>query len=626
MKYFKFLFAFAFFLQAFVSQSQSLKLGKDIDINNNDSFAGFEILDEQIDKHRLILSGENHNYTNENISIEMKLFRYLVKKKGFKHLIIEQGYSLGQMLNTYIATGDTFILRKIKNCSFRSFYSFTKNLRTLNLSLPDSQKFSVHCIDVERFFHPAVGYMSYLLPKNKTIPDELLIHIEGLKSLEAYLMGGNNYQRWNSDKDGGIDYNYYYYSDGSISDEKTINLIIHSFDSLNAIYKNYLGENYNAFEKVINSLRDKNYHQSLSSSAQEIIYREQFIYKKFENLANLYPNDKFYGQFGRCHTTDTSIFAECDWYDVHSFINRVNNSMAFSNPCKGFGIALAYTSYKWEENPKNNIKTYTSEFNPYVKIVQKAQSVIFPIYNDTSNWFLKNRFKYVLVSKVIIPEIVLEQTDSSSEETDETNIKKHLYRYQFMHYGIAYSQLQMDIAGLNSALGNAGFNSSFESFGIHLFQNSKDNAMSKGASFFIILPQKTKFENDTNFSLQGFNLGVQAGYDIVQKSKRIAIMPLVGINYLQLKLIPDVKNPQTSFPFSNTPALDIYKNTAFLISPQLDMRVNPFGSLWIGVKAGYNFDFTNTNWKTAGKLHETGANLNQSGMFFETTLSYGADW
>jgi hypothetical protein len=70
----RFLFAifFAQITLQFVN-AQSLALGKSINISNNDSFAGFEMLDTNIQNCRLILSGENHSYTNTNISVKTKL-------------------------------------------------------------------------------------------------------------------------------------------------------------------------------------------------------------------------------------------------------------------------------------------------------------------------------------------------------------------------------------------------------------------------------------------------------------------------------------------------------------------------------------------------------------------------
>lgn len=621
-KRFLFIIFFAQITLQFVN-AQSLALGKSINISNNDSFAGFEMLDTNIQNCRLILSGENHSYTNTNISVKTKLFRYLVKNKGVKHLLIEQGYSLGQMLNIYMTTGDTLIMNKLEKCTDISFFRFYKNLRSFYVTLPDSQKFTIQCIDVERFFHRAVNYMEYLLPKDKAVPEDLSLDIESLHSLEAYINRerADNY-RSTKEEPAGLDPNADFNYESYTQEEKTLNLLMRSFDSLNSIYRNYLGVNYDEYARVLKSLKEKAYYESLQNASQQVVFREQFIYKSFEKVANAHPNDKFYGQFGRCHVTDTSIFTECDWYDVSSFINRVNRSKQFTVPCKAFGIGLAYANSYYEYN--NNFQTrptYANQLKNYVKAVNENESMLFPVYNDTANDFLKNRFQYVLVSKAVIDEIPVE--GDTTVEVPLKKKKKHVDYYNVKLFSVSYAQTQLNFKQLNESFGKNIFNSPIEIIGLDFVNCVKEDELSVGVWISKVLPKTGVLSSDTSFQLKGFNFGLSLGYDLLQKAKKIAILPSFGLGFQNLKLSTQVKNNQFNFPNSSSHATDVYKSPAFIVTPQLDVRLHLFASFWLGAKAGYCFDIGNKQWTLNGQRRETGANLNQGGMFFQVMFGGG---
>lgn len=620
MKIFKLILSGLFIFLCTFLKSQSLNLGKEINISNNDSFSGFEMLDIEMANSRLVLSGENHNYRNTNLSVEMKLFRYLVRTKGVKHLVVEQGYSLGKLMNLYITEGDSVAQKKLKNCVYQSNFRFYKNLRAFYLSLPDSQKFTINCIDIERFFTPGVAYLNYLLPNSKPIPEPLLLDIQSLKSLEAYYTRYNlaNPEDRTYTRGASIPYKDDFVNEGYLNDEKTLKLFMRSFDSLNTYYQSYLGDKYTEFSKVIASLREKIYLETLGSSAQSIVLREQYIFKNFQRLANENPTHKFFGQFGRCHATDTSIFRECLWFDVSSFINRVNKSPDFTPPCKAFSIGLAYKNTYYEGDSKKGL-TYSSEMKPYLKMVDDNQTMLFPIQSDTSNQFLTNRFKFILVSKVDISEIPVEGDSTVSVPVKISTDKI----YDLIQFGFSSSQMQMNTDKLNSKLGKNGFGKTFESYGFNFINISKDEVVSGGFSFAFLVPHTTKAINDTSFSLRGANIGFQLGYDVLQKSRLFCLIPTIDIKYQQMKFIPLVTKSQSNFPYNNDPALDVYKNPGFLISPEIDLRVNFKGKTMIGIKGGYNFDLSNTEWKQNGKLRNSGANLSQSGLFFEGIVSFG---
>jgi hypothetical protein len=104
-------------------------------------------------------------------------------------------------------------------------------------------------------------------------------------------------------------------------------------------------------------------------------------------------------------------------------------------PCKAFGIGLAYANSYYEYN--NNFQTrptYANQLKNYVKAVNENESMLFPVYNDTANDFLKNRFQYVLVSKAVIDEIPVE--GDTTVEVPLKKKKKHVDYYNVMLFSV----------------------------------------------------------------------------------------------------------------------------------------------------------------------------------------------
>jgi hypothetical protein len=247
--------------------------------------------------------------------------------------------------------------------------------------------------------------------------------------------------------------------------------------------------------------------------------------------------------------------------------------------------------------------------------------MLFPIYNDTANDFLKNRFQYVLVSKAVIDEIPVEG-DTTVEVTLKKK-KKNVDYYNVMLFSLSYAQTQLNFKQMNQSFGKNLFNSPLESAGLDFVNCIKEEELSVGVWISQIIPKTGDLSGDTSVQLKGFNFGLSLGYDILQKAKKIAILPSLGLGFQNLKLSTQVKNSQINFPYSSINATDIYKSPAFVVTPHLDLRFHLSSAIWLGAKAGYSLDVGNKQWTLNGKRRETGANLNQGGMFFQLMFVMG---
>lgn len=588
---------------AIVSNSQSQNLEKNIDINNNDSFKGFEMLDSHIAIHRLILTGEDHYFLNKNISIEMKLFRYLVKKHGVNHLLIEFGYSFQQMINIYLKSEDVTEIEGFDKWKDESSINYFKNLRTLYQSRPDTQKFVVHGIDVERFYSFPIIYMNYLLPKDKTVPDELAVAIETLIKFKKYLDEDHTSDEISANEPDYKQSNY-------MNKYKTMCILVKDFDSLNLYYKDYLGQNFADFENVIRSVKDMVFYKSLSETPKQNVFRENYIFKRFEKVANSFPDDKFYGQFGRCHSCNFNSDNNVYEFNLPNFTKRIKQGHNFNKPCESFTIALAY----YNPNLKNSSQ---GEFGSFINKTGKNRTAIFPLYKGYYDLGLVKKFDFIIAIKKSVNRIEVE-----NELPQYKGRTWYAYSYsRWISFGPTYGQYAINLSNLNSSLVKYHFNSPLQGFGFDYFIDAKDATASGGFSLLFFNKQKTTLQNDTNFSLDGYNISGQIGYDLIQSTHRVSITPMIGLSFQQLKLSSTLKNVPDNFPYSTNQAFPVYKNPAIILTPQIDLRFTLFDGLGLGAKMGYGFDISNEKWRANGKRRETNANVNQSAWFFETKLS-----
>ena len=73
----------------------------------------------------------------------------------------------------------------------------------------------------------------------------------------------------------------------------------------------------------------------------------------------------------------------------------------------------------------------------------------------------------------------------------------------------------MNTDKLNAALGKGSFNSTFEIYNFNFLTDTKDGGMSGGITIGGIRKQEYKKNDDTSFSIGGFNTGFQLGYDLI---------------------------------------------------------------------------------------------------------------
>ena len=182
-------------------------------------------------------------------------------------------------------------------------------------------------------------------------------------------------------------------------------------------------------------------------------YQRRFLLQRgrvlidLSKLLNQYPQEKFFGQFGRCHIVYSLSDKDCGWYDYHSVVNRLNERHFKSDSNAIVSIGIFYSN-KEEDISTDKYVEYEA-LNKEVKALKKVVSEKVLLYdlNDSESQLklLKTKFRFVMVNH---------SKDSDLEEIkgefEEPNYVSRSNRWDFvlMPLGVEYTEL--DYGQLNA--------------------------------------------------------------------------------------------------------------------------------------------------------------------------------
>lgn len=231
-----------------------------------------------LEKYRIYLAGENHGIA-ANFEFQLYIVRYLYENQGVRNIIIESGYSDAELLNVYMQTGDSGILKNIM-ANYKGTFSYSKdmekfykNLYEYNKTLPEDAKLRLIGIDVQHQIGTGVDYLLYLIPETKDVPDDVLADIRALE---------------NAKKESS--YNL-----------ETFQLINVSLTANKEAYIKYLGEDYPRFKKALDNII-QNYECVREGEYEYLLAREKEIIENFISQYEELDNGKFFGMLGVFHT------------------------------------------------------------------------------------------------------------------------------------------------------------------------------------------------------------------------------------------------------------------------------------------------------------------------------------
>lgn len=584
---------------------------KKLDIDNNEYFSSFSILDEAVKDKRIFFIGEDHRYRISNTELLLKLLKYLNKEIGLKNIIIEQGIGMSYIINKYVIENDENVKKTLENFINPSYFEFIKNIHDLNESLPDSAKITVHGIDMERSLPNAFKALALLIP-NKPAPDSISVTMEALIGMEGY------YEKYFSTiKVDSITYDYNkMYGTMEFNGGNTILEILKVYDEKKHLFKSYLGEDFELFNEIMVGLKyAKNWYDfQEDNSYQEWVMREKFMHQQFMKLNKRLPKEKFLGSFGRCHTALNIKDGWCDLYQFKSLANRITNDIDSTTNSQVLTIGSYYPNSSFYNIEKSDIFVIKS----LSKLVKSDDVMLFKVNQDTIYKNVIGTFDYVIINKRKLEneQIAInlnELFDEFGEEDDDEFI---------FHFDFSISQSQYDFKSLNNLLSINNFanlptNNLFYGFGFQWVENS-------GSAFglnYRFLPQtNVKNSNNDEIKLSAYDFNIDF-YGNLLKSELVYIMPGIRLGFGSFNVSEQKANLNNPSIFSNE-LINNYHAPTYTVGGLLQTRFC-YKGISIGAIGGYIYDYSQQYLLDVNKNKVTeSTKLGASGIFLSGNLSF----
>lgn len=368
-----------------------------LDINDNNNFKSFSMLDSSIKNAKVFLTGENHS-VSANKSLELKFLKYLNQNADVKYYLIEMGPSQALLINKYLNTGDETILRSVFNALKESSgytkesYKIFKDIYEYNKNLGANNKIVVVGIDIEQIPESAMKYIYSLMP-SKPVPVSIKTPINMLKEYEKYMAS---------------------YSDAMEFCRQYEETMAKNYED----YREYFGENFFDFKLIGDNLdiAIKYIYNKSPNGSSGIIneeMREKQIYLNFKEIYSHLPKGKYYGQFGAYHVLQGNYE-----YNSSSFAMMLNNE---DSPVKGKIISIPYfynncsylqysneeDKYKEKKLPKNysEEKLFNNVFQSKATLVKTKglfspfQKRLYLIKDPVNGGVTSDYFQYFVMIK-----------------------------------------------------------------------------------------------------------------------------------------------------------------------------------------------------------------------------------
>jgi|GEM_PF-6420523 len=339
---------------------------KCIDVAYNENFEDFELINDS-GKKAYIITEDVHNLLKVPATT-LKFLQFLHKTKGINTLAIEGGTSTAYLINRYLESGDTLLLREIVRHTFywgKEHHEFLSKLCAWNRTLPQERKIIVRSGDIEIKQECVVLALNILLD-GRTIPPVIARGLEGLQNV--FKQKQAHRQQFQA-----LNVLYYYDKDQC---RELIEFLIADLRHNETPYKDFFGKDLELFKTMINDLAklyEFNYRRDM-----KFMYRDELIFSKLLKLAEACPGGFLY-VVGAKHTRPGSSSSKL--------------ASDPSSPLKDQVIFISTTGRK-KRGKYNGAGVVTRLLSAY-PIANNSENVIL-IKNDVSNHPLTQPIHYTL--------------------------------------------------------------------------------------------------------------------------------------------------------------------------------------------------------------------------------------
>ena len=274
---------------------------REISIENDREFAGFDLIEP--DSNQVLVLAEHWHNIQTVPQATLKVLRYLHATANVRILAIEQGASVAYMINDYLETGDTTMLRFIaRNTMFwsKENWKFFEDLYAFNQTLPEEEQVFVQSIDIEYKMESAIFIINQLIG-DEPIPEELLSTLGVFK--EIFEETKNHRAQFE-----GLSVMYYY------DRELVERLVLKTIDEMerkSEAYMQFFGDYFIEFATMILEM-DDGLTFDYTNPNNNYKFRDRLIYKKTISLVEDYPEMGVLCVIGMRHATKGSSIYKLD--------------------------------------------------------------------------------------------------------------------------------------------------------------------------------------------------------------------------------------------------------------------------------------------------------------------------
>jgi hypothetical protein len=584
-----------------------------LDIEDNSDYTSFAMLDSVVKNYNVFFTGENHLFRKSNYMLQLKMLKYLHKNAGVRHLFLEFGYSRGWLVNKYVHTGDSTLFNILRDYSFEEYALLYKGIYEFNQTLDSADRIIVSGIDIERSFSTPLKVMSMMLPE-KEAPRIIALQIEAIRALSKM---NDEKQKKSKQRETGDEEERAFYTP-TFSDKRSVAYILQNYDSNKVVYQQYLGDAFLDFSRIVEGLRAETYRDEYTDNkaVQEYIFRERFLYDRFVELVNQYPNDKFYSQFGRCHTPLEEQDQACGYYYFKTLSSRINKS---DNPHLKNKV-LAIAAYYPESSTYEQKVATDEKIDPFLNRAEEEGLTIFRIGSDTALYGkFTEKYQFIIINKNDYrTDIVTIKKDEEEEEFEFDD--EYEYEPFFVYAEARRGIYGISLGTLNSNLVLAkGTEQPFTSpvyFWGGAFTSIQNWGSYTSLSFDLFDAQKIAPSDTVRLELHGWSARFRGGFDVIG-SAAVHLSPFMGYGFSVLKLTETIESPSTSsgsiFDMSYASQRK-WKNPAPFIEGGLDLRLN-LRFISVGINGAYMLDLSGKHWRTEGKPDAYSPKTSLSGYY-----------
>lgn len=564
----------------------SISLSQDkystIEIDETQDFSDFNNMfsDSELNNYKIYFTGENHQFGKVNSIFEFKFLTYLNKHQNVNNFLFEQSPAIGYIMTGIAIDNNSSFKSFLKEKYSPHFYELIMNIKNYNFKIDSSQRIRVHGIDVERF--PAFSIFALNdIVDSLSIDGKTGLIYESIQALvtsefldaspgEIYSQGGK-----------GVNL-----SGDKVDAWKTFETIIFESEKHKELLKNELGEKYDIFSQIIESVSKGQewYMSEREGDLSAPVLRERFMYSQFINVYTKYPNSKFYGQFGRCHLHADKKAKKCYSHDLKSIASRINTSSYSTLNGKVIAIPVYY----------RDAKNFDEKIIKSLKLDERfdEDNKIYLIDLD----YLKDDNPLVGFGKAL-PYAIL----NTYKQNSESLAYDFGYKLTAFNIGVYYGRSFFNkLNKLNfelNKIGVPGFTNKFKTYSF-VFDYIEMNE----AGIHVGFNYMPAVSNGDRFTLKGYSLSSGVNYPFGNK----LFMTALGVNLTcgKMTLLEQGESgAAVNLIQQNGTNLTAYQNDIVTIDPNLDFRLM-LSFVSINARVGYAFDLSSKYWMLDGKMKD----------------------